>query len=399
MKNLTTSQNDAQNDEKMNKSLKHSNENDRNENNSLNNTANPYEIVEEIVEERVEPEEFVESRKMVEMVDSDKPTEQTDTTIKIKEQMISHKEPMTSPKEQISSCCGGSRSSRSNSNQTNTLDTLNPKNSNPNNFHPNNFHESNENNENNRNNRNGIWASIFYGLIPHTGCIAFILFTILGVTAATSFLKPFLLNAYIFYVLIFLSFVFTTISAIIYLKKHNLWSLDGLKLKWKYLLTMYSLTLGINLLLFMVVFPLLVNIPTVSADYADYGVQQSQLQQSGLQQQLNSSNPQFNPTQQLNQQITGAVVGVPAEQALNNQLTNADELSTIRLKVGIPCPGHASLISQELKSLSGIKTVKFSFPNLFDVTYNPTMLSKEDILSLDVFNTYKANIINGPNFG
>ncbi|MBS3121350.1 hypothetical protein J4434_00515 [Candidatus Woesearchaeota archaeon] len=348
MENLTKPQNNAQNNEKMKQSI---------ENNSLNNTANPYEIV----EERVESEEFVETKAMIE---SDKPTEQTEI------------------QEQISSCCGGSRSSRSNSDQNNTvnsnqINTVTLENSKP--------LKPNENNSNSNSN-NSIFASIFYGLVPHTGCIAFILFTILGVTAVTSFLKPFLLNAYIFYVLILLSFVFTTISAIIYLKKHGLWSLDGLKFKWKYLLTMYSLTLGINLFLFMVVFPLLVNIPTVSADY---GAQQSGLQQ----QQLNLSNPQLNP------QITGAVVGVPVEQALNNQLTNADELSTIRLKVGIPCPGHASLISQEIKSLSGIKTVKFSFPNLFDVTYNPAMLSKEDVLSLDVFNTYKADIVNGPNFG
>ena len=28
--------------------------------------------------------------------------------------------------------------------------------------------------------RKGFWSGLMYGLIPHTGCIAFIIFTILG---------------------------------------------------------------------------------------------------------------------------------------------------------------------------------------------------------------------------
>ena len=59
----------------------------------------------------------------------------------------------------------------------------------------------------------GIMQGVVYGLIPHTGCIAFILFTVLGVSAATAFFKPLLMNRYFFYFLMLLSFVFASISA------------------------------------------------------------------------------------------------------------------------------------------------------------------------------------------
>ena len=81
----------------------------------------------------------------------------------------------------------------------------------------------------------GFWSGLIYGLIPHTGCIAFIIFTILGVTTATALFKPLLLSPYFFYILIALSFIFATISALIYLKKCALLSLRGIKTKWKYL--------------------------------------------------------------------------------------------------------------------------------------------------------------------
>jgi copper chaperone CopZ len=71
----------------------------------------------------------------------------------------------------------------------------------------------------------------------------------------------------------------------------------------------------------------------------------------------------------------------------------ATPLSSITLKVEIPCPGHASLIIDELKKIEGVEGVKFSFPNLFDVKYDPSKTSKEKLLSLQVFSTYKAVVI------
>jgi copper chaperone CopZ len=192
-----------------------------------------------------------------------------------------------------------------------------------------------------KSNKKGFISGILYGLIPHTFCIAFIILTVLGATTATALLKPFLLNRYFFYILIGLSIFFATISAIIYLKKNGILSFRGIKRKWRYLSILYGTTIFVNLLFFMVIFPYLAN--------------------------LNRVQP--------------------------SAFIEATPLSSITLKVDIPCPGHASLIIDELKKIEGVEDVKFSFPNLFDVKYNPSKTSKEKLLSLEVFNTYKAVVI------
>ena len=197
------------------------------------------------------------------------------------------------------------------------------------------------------NSKSGFLQGLVYGIIPHIGCIAFIIGSVLGVTVLMQFFKPLLMNRYFFYILILVSLAFATISAALYLRKNALLSLAGIKRKWKYLLTMYGSTIGINLLLFMVIFPLLANV-SVSAP------------------------------------ATGGVV---------KELDLQSDLSKIRLKVDIPCPGHAPLISQELKSIDGVADIKFSFPNIFDVRYDASKTSKQQILSLEIFNTYKATVI------
>lgn len=194
-----------------------------------------------------------------------------------------------------------------------------------------------------KNKEGGFVKGLVYGTIPHIGCIAFIVFTILGVTAASSIFKPLLLNAYFFYILILISMVFATVSAIVYLKRNKLLSFSGIRKKKKYLSILYGTTILINLFLFMIIFPLVAN--------------------------LNSG-----PT------ITGFAV---------KELG----LSEMTLKVSIPCPGHAPLINEELKNIKGVESVKFKFPNLFDVIYDPIKTSKQQILSLDVFNEYKAEIV------
>ncbi len=214
----------------------------------------------------------------------------------------------------------------------------------------------------NEKNKSYIKQGIFYGLIPHIGCIAFIIASLLGVTLAVQLFKPLLLNPYFFYILILISFAFATVSAFIYLKRQGFitfnktkdlleisFSPGVIKRKWKYLSTLYGTTIGVNLLVFMVIFPLLANI---------------------------SSLP-----------LIGAFVAVAGSE-------NANNISSIRLKVDIPCPGHALLISQELKSINGVKEVQFSFPNIFDVKYDSTKVSKQQILSLEVFNTYKATVLD-----
>jgi hypothetical protein len=192
-----------------------------------------------------------------------------------------------------------------------------------------------------------IWQGIAYGLIPHVGCIAFIIGSVLGVTVLMQFFRPLLMNRNFFYILIAISLMFATISSMVYLNKNGWLSFAGMRKKWKYLATMYGSTIGINLLLFMVLFPLLANVSVVSAE------------QSG------------------------------------NALGTIDStsLASMRLKVDIPCPGHAPLISNELKTIDGVTGISFSFPNIFDVTYDPVKASKEEILGLSVFQEYKPTVL------
>jgi len=195
-----------------------------------------------------------------------------------------------------------------------------------------------------------LLQGITYGLIPHIGCIAFIIGSVLGVTVLTQFFKPFLLNPYFFHILVLLSLGFATLSSALYLRKSGLLSLSGAKRKWKYLSTMYGSTIGVNLLLFLVIFPLLANVSFA-------------------------------------QTSTGNFIGV-----VNNSGINT--LSSLKLQVDIPCSGHATLISSELKTIDGVTSVQFSLPNIFDVKYDPSKTSKQQILALEVFKTYKATVLS-----
>ena len=190
----------------------------------------------------------------------------------------------------------------------------------------------------------GFLSGLLYGLLPHTGCIAFIFFTILGVTTATAIFRPLLMNRYFFHILIGISFLFATISAIIYLKRCKLLSIEGIKIKKKYLSILYGTSIGVNILLFLVIFPILANVT--------------------------SATPAGNS-------VTG--------------------LSEVKLKVDIPCSGHAPLISEELKTINGVKAVRFEFPDYFYVSYDSSEASQEKILSLGVFREYPATKVSGDN--
>ncbi len=200
--------------------------------------------------------------------------------------------------------------------------------------------------------KKGLVEGIMYGLIPHIGCIAFLIGSIFGVTFLMKFFKPLLLSRYFFHILILISLLFATASAFFYLRKNGFLSLAGIKRKWAYLTTMYGSTIGINLLLFLVIFPMLANV-TVSSPVAGADT------------------------------ITGSVAGINSPSA---------GLASIQLKVDIPCPGHAPLISQELKAISGVSGIQFSFPDNFDVSYDPAKTSKQEILALEVFKTYPATV-------
>ena len=184
---------------------------------------------------------------------------------------------------------------------------------------------------------NNPLMGIMYGVIPHIGCILFIVASVLGVTVLMRFFRPLLMNRNIFYYLIGISVGFAALSSIIYLKKNKLLSWEGIKKKKGYLAIMFGSTVGINIVLFFLVFPFMAN-------------------------------------------ITGGVV-------------NAASFSTLDISVDIPCPGHAPLISNELKTIEGVAGSEYSFPNDFEVYYDPSLTSEEEILSLDVFDEYPAIIL------
>ena len=187
-------------------------------------------------------------------------------------------------------------------------------------------------------NKKNIFLAIIYGLIPHAFCIAFILLSIIGTTIGASIIKKFLLIPYFFEILIGLSLVMATLSSAIYLKRQNLLSSHGLKTKWKYLTLMYSITLLVNVFMFLVVFPTMANI---------------------------------------NNSKSGAYASV---------------LPSGILKVQIPCSGHAPLIISEIKKDSGVESVFFKMPDTFNIRYNPNVTSLEKIASLDIFKSFKATI-------
>ncbi|KYC47027.1 MAG: putative copper-exporting P-type ATPase A [Candidatus Methanofastidiosum methylothiophilum] len=189
---------------------------------------------------------------------------------------------------------------------------------------------------------NNILKAMAYGLVPHIGCIGFIVGSVLGVSLLMQFFRPLLMSKYFFYGLVALSLGFATISVALYLKNNELLSLKGLKRKWKYVSITYCSTLGINLALFLVIFPMLANVSASSGE---------------------------------NQIALGSI-------------------ESITLKVSIPCSGHAPLISEEIKTINGIQEVKYGAPNVFTVKYDSGKTTINEILNLAVFKEYPATLLS-----
>lgn len=184
----------------------------------------------------------------------------------------------------------------------------------------------------------GILSGILYGLIPHTFCIAFILFSTIGAVTATVFFKKFLLIPYFSYFLVLISLLLATISSMIYLKRTNCLCISGIKSKWKYITILYATTILVNLFMFFIVLPILANANA------------------------------------------------------NNVINQENNLTNLSITVQIPCSGHASLIINELKKDSGIGLVRFEMPDIFKIKYDPKKISPEKIVSLEIFKIYKATL-------
>jgi copper chaperone CopZ len=190
--------------------------------------------------------------------------------------------------------------------------------------------------------RKNIFKGIAYGLIPHIGCILFVVGAVLGVTVLMQVFKPLLMNRNIFYYLILISLGFATLSSFFYLRKNKSLSWNGIKNKKGYLGIMYGSTIGINILLFFFIFPFLAN-----------------LGNAGIVSALDEGSTSF-----------------------------------LQITSKIPCPGHAPLISDELKTLEGISSVDYSFPNKFNISYDSSITSKKNILQLEIFKEFPAEVID-----
>ena len=144
--------------------------------------------------------------------------------------------------------------------------------------------------QSNKNNKRGLLSGLLFGLLPHSFCIGFLVFSVVGATVATTFFRQFLLIPNLFPLLIVVSFFLATIAALLSPNKSK-----------RYLLTLYGTTIIVNLLIFKVLFPATANI------------------------QLRKISADQNPT---NAQVT--------------------------LKVKIPCSGHSLLIADELRKTAGV---------------------------------------------
>jgi hypothetical protein len=184
-----------------------------------------------------------------------------------------------------------------------------------------------------------IKRGILYGLLPHSFCIAFAVFSILGVVGITSFFRNLLLTPNFFQILIGISIILALWSAIIYLYQCKCLSIEGIKKNIRYLSVLILSVVSVNLLLYLVVFPLTANI------------------------------------------------NLRAKENIN--IVGQSNLSKITLKVLVPCSGHAPLIIDEVRKIKGVIDVKFRFPNLFDVTYSKEV-TEDQILNSEIFKSFKA---------
>lgn len=183
----------------------------------------------------------------------------------------------------------------------------------------------------------GFWQGLLYGLLPHTFCILFIVFSIVGSVAGATLASRFLLIPYFFQFLILLSFIFALISAFFYLKRSGRLDWLGIKKSWKYLLILFGSTLAVNLVLFYGIFPAVANFD-------------------------------------------------------NGQALSGDQ--TLVLTVALPCSGHAPLVTQDLLTQPGINSVKYRLANnSFVISYDPLSVTVEQILRREIFKEFKAEIV------
>jgi hypothetical protein len=105
--------------------------------------------------------------------------------------------------------------------------------------------------------KKSLLSGIIYGLIPHTFCIAFFALSLIGAVGGAALTKKFLLIPHFFLFLTVLSLIFATLAAFLYLKKNNCCNSQGIKNKYKYLVTLYATTIITNILVAYIIIPTL----------------------------------------------------------------------------------------------------------------------------------------------
>jgi hypothetical protein len=183
--------------------------------------------------------------------------------------------------------------------------------------------------------KKSFWSGIVYGLVPHTFCIAFFVLSLVGATLSAAVVKKFLLLPYFFLILTILSLLFATLAAFFYLKNNQCCSAKGIRKKYKYLIVLYATTVTTNILMAYIIIPVFIN-----------------------------------------KQST-----IPVNQNVQLAITN--------IEVQIPCPGHAPLIIDEVRKVSGVENVSFKMPRTFEIAYNSQKTSLENITNLEIFKTFK----------
>ncbi|MFA5086674.1 MAG: hypothetical protein WC468_03775 [Candidatus Paceibacterota bacterium] len=186
----------------------------------------------------------------------------------------------------------------------------------------------------------GLWEGIVYAVAPHTFCILFIIFSVIGSVTGMALVKNFLANRNAFLIIFAVSIIFAVLSAFFYLRRKNCASFAGIRRNWKYLGILFGTIILVNFILFFYIFPATANIGS----------------------------------------------GRVKQSSLNN-------LSYVQLKVDIPCPGHAPLITSELKKVMGVSFVSYESPDLFNVYYDQSIVSEDKITSIGIFNNFKAEKI------
>jgi hypothetical protein len=114
---------------------------------------------------------------------------------------------------------------------------------------------------------------------------------------------------------------------------------------------------------------------------------------------VSSNTNQFDSDSDLYSEIMGTQIDenngvIPSVKEQTQSITNS-ESGVLKIKVKIPCSGHAPLITGYLKEVIGVNSVKYSFPDIFEIKYDSSIPGVTDsIVALKIFKEYPATIIN-----